>query len=360
MGEDALEPPRRTPGPRARGRLRQAPEDFRVEEIPAYAPGGRGEHCFVRFEKTGLTTPEAVARIARALGVDPRGTGFAGLKDRVAIAVQWASFAGADPERALALGDSVAGVRVLEAACNATKLRTGHLRGNRFALRIRAVPEADHPRAAALVDEVARHGFPNYFGEQRFGLGGRNLERARRWLVLGGPPPRERFERKLLVSSLQSALFNAVAETRVRDHLLDHAVPGDLLRREDTGGLFTTADLAEAERRVRSFEVSPTGPMFGARMRWPEQDARAREEAALADAGVTREHLAAFERFGAGSRRALRVRPENIALDAEPDSLILRFDLPSGAYATVLLREIFDPRDGRAPTSRRAPPSRRL
>jgi tRNA pseudouridine13 synthase len=295
----------------------------------------------VRFEKTGLTTPEAVARIARALGADPRGTGFAGLKDRHAVTVQWASFAGADPSLALATGDSVPGVRVLEAARNATKLRTGHLHGNRFALRLEV--DGDRDRLAALVAEVARHGFPNYFGEQRFGVAGRNLERARRWLAEGGPPPRERFERKLLVSALQAALFNEVAAARVRDGLLDHAVPGDVLRKEDTGGLFTTVDLAEAERRVQAWEVSPTGPIFGARMRWPESDARVREERALSDAGLSREHLAAFERFGAGTRRALRVRPANVALDVEPDALVLRFDLPSGAYATVLLREVFEP-----------------
>ncbi len=340
MGRDAFEPPRRTAGPRARGRVREAPEDFRVEEIPAYPPTGAGEHCFVCFEKTDLTTPEAVARIARALGSDPRGAGFAGMKDRHAVTVQWASFAGADPERALELRDSVSGVRVLEAARNATKLRTGHLHGNRFALRLHV--EGDIARVGALVDEIARRGFPNYFGAQRFGTGGRNLERARRWLVDGGPPPRDRFERKLLVSALQSGLFNAVAAARVRDDLLDHAVAGDVLRKEDTGGLFTTTDLVDAERRVQGWEISPTGPIFGERMRWPEAEALAREEAALAEAGVTREHLAAFVRFGAGTRRALRVRPANLALDGEGDALVLRFDLPSGSYATVLLREILE------------------
>jgi len=233
-------------------------------------------------------------------------------------------------------------VRVLEAVRNSTKLRTGHLHGNRFVLRVRDVPNEDRTRAAALVDCVARRGMPNYFGAQRFGFGGKNVERARSWLVDGGPPPRERFERKLLVSAFQSALFNAVAAARVRDALLDHAIPGDVLRKEDTGGIFTTADLADAERRVQAWEVSPTGPIFGERMRWPEADALAREEAALASAGVTRAHLAAFARFGAGTRRALRVRPANVALAAEPDALVFRFDLPSGAYATVLLREIFD------------------
>jgi tRNA pseudouridine13 synthase len=355
MGDDAFEPPRWIAGPRARGRVREAPEDFRVEEIPAYPPIGAGEHCFVRFEKTGLTTPEAVARIARALGADPRGTGFAGLKDRHAVTVQWASFAGADPAGALGLGESIPGVRILEAARSSSKLRTGHLHGNRFALRLHV--EGDHARVGALVDEVARRGFPNYFGAQRFGAGGRNLERARRWLVLAGPPPRERFDRKLLVSALQSALFNGVAAARVRDDLLDHAIAGDVLRKEDTGGLFTTADLAEAERRVQAWEVSPTGPMFGERMRWPEADALAREEAALAEAGMTRAHLAAFARFGAGTRRALRVRPANVAIAQESDALVLRFDLPSGAYATVLLREILDASEPAPSPDPPSPPS---
>ncbi len=328
---------------RLRARPPAAPEDFRVDEIAAYAPSGAGGHCFVRFEKAGLTTPDAVRALARALDADPSAAGTAGLKDRHAVTTQWASFERVDPGRALALGDALPGLRVLAAACHPHKLRTGHLHGNRFALRLPFAEPGDLERARAILARVERVGLPNYFGPQRFGAGGRNVARARRWLALGGPPPRARFERRLLVSALQAALFNAVAAERVRDGLLDRALPGDVLRKEDTGGLFSTTDLAEAERRVAAWEVSATGPMFGPEMRWPLEQALAREERALADAGLAREQLARFGKLGAGARRPLRVRPAAIALREATGSLELDVELPPGSYATVLLAELLGP-----------------
>lgn len=327
--------------PRARARPPAEPADFRVDEIPAYAPAGAGTHCFVRFEKVGRTTPDAVRALARALDADPSAAGTAGLKDRNAVTTQWASFEGVDPERALALGaDAVPGVRVLEAARHPHKLRTGHARGNRFALRLPAAAPDDRERAQAILARLDRTGLPNYFGPQRFGADGGNVARARRWLCEGGAPPRERFERRLLVSALQSSLFNAVAAERVRDGLLARALAGDLLRKEDTGGLFTTDDLADAARRVAAWEISATGPMFGPEMRWPLADALAREERALAAAGLTREELARFGRLGQGTRRPLRVRPTRVEVAERDGALELAFELPSGSYATVLLAEL--------------------
>src|ERR1700755_384661 len=118
-----------------RGKIRTVPEDFRVEELPAYPPSGQGEHVFVRFEKTGLTTQEALTRIARALAVDARAARVAGQKDKHAVTTQWASFTGTSPEAAAAL--SLENIRVLPASRHTNKLRTGHLRGNRFELRLR-------------------------------------------------------------------------------------------------------------------------------------------------------------------------------------------------------------------------------
>jgi tRNA pseudouridine13 synthase len=328
---------------RLRARPPAAPAGFRVDEIAAYPPSGAGDHCFVRFEKTGLTTPDAVRALARALDADPRAAGTAGLKDRHAVTTQWASFERVDPARALALGDAVPGVRVLEAARHPHKLRTGHARGNRFALRLPGAAPEDGARAQAILARLARSGLPNYFGPQRFGADGRNAERARRWLCDGGPAPRARFERRLLVSALQSALFNAVAAERVRDGLLDRALRGDLLRKEDTGGIFTTVDLAAAARRVAAWEVSATGPMFGPDMRWPLEDALAREERALAAAGLERARLERFGRLGQGARRALRVRPAAVDLRESDGALDLAFELPAGSYATVLLAELLGP-----------------
>lgn len=323
------------------GRLRVELEDFLVDEQPAYELSGEGEHVYVHFEKRDLTTPEAMRRLARALGADPRNSGYAGLKDRRAVTRQWASFSLKDDGAARALGDTLEGIRVLDVTRHGNKLRTGHLRANRFELRLREVPLGREGEVAAVLVRLAAEGIPNYYGEQRFGRDAQNVAEARRWIVDGERPPRDAFRRKLLVSSLQSELFNEVLAERLRDGLFAKAVDGDLLRKEDSGGLFTTEDLADATARVTAFEVSPTGPMFGAKMRNPERASAEREARVLAAAGLDAKHLAGFVRDGEGTRRPLRVRPLDVSVETEaPGVVLLRFTLPKGAYATVVLREV--------------------
>ena len=116
------------------GTLRARPEDFFVDEEPAYEPSGNGDHVFVRIEKRGMTTPQAVERIARALTVNPRDIGVAGMKDRHAVTRQWISLPPpVTPEavQALALED----ITMINVARHPHKLRTGHVRANRFVLR---------------------------------------------------------------------------------------------------------------------------------------------------------------------------------------------------------------------------------
>lgn len=334
--EPAL-PPLTGPDAPLEGVIRATPEDFRVDEVPAYEPEGSGDHLFVRFEKTGLGTPEAVRRIARALDVDPRETGYAGLKDRHAVTRQWASFLFGDPAR-LEEAD-IDGVTVLETARHRHKLRTGHLRGNRFILFVRGA-SGNVEEAEARLATLARRGVPAYFGEQRFGHGGQNLEDARRWLVEGGRAPRDRFKKKLLVSTLQAALFNELCAERVREGTMDGAIAGDLMRKEETGGLFVSDDVERDRQRAQDFEVSATGPMVGAKMRWPEGEALAREEAALARWKLRPEDLERFRASGAGTRRPYRVRLSEPRLEVEPEGVRLMFTLPSGAYATVVLAEL--------------------
>jgi tRNA pseudouridine13 synthase len=328
--------PTLTPAPRLlTGTIRSAAADFRVDEVPAYSPCGEGEHLYVRFEKIDLDTREAVRRIARALGVHERDSGVAGMKDRRAITTQWASFGRGEAER---LNDSeIDGVRVLEVSRHTNKLRTGHLRANRFDILVRGGAHDTIDDVRARLDELARRGVPNYYGEQRFGRD--NLGAARRWLLEGGRAPRDRFERKLLVSTLQSSLFNELLAERVRERSIDSVIDGDLLRKEETGGMFVTEGPGDVERAAR-FEVSATGPMFGAKMRWPEGEAKRREEATLERAGVSMATLEQFEKSGAGTRRPYRVQIEGAEVLADPDGVRLRFTLPSGAYATVVLREV--------------------
>ncbi|HJL18524.1 MAG TPA: tRNA pseudouridine(13) synthase TruD [Sandaracinaceae bacterium LLY-WYZ-13_1] len=320
------------------GRIRDRPEDFRVEEIPAYEPGGEGDHLYVWFEKTELGTPEAVRRIARALDADPRQAGYAGLKDRRAVTRQWASFLFGDPAKLE--GARIEGVTVLETARHRNKLRTGHLRGNRFDLLVRDAHPEDLDAVRAQLAAMAERGVPSYFGPQRFGRDGANLAQAAGWILEGGRPPRQRFRRKLLVSALQSAIFNELLAERVREGLLDGLVDGDLMQVTETGGLFVSEDPETDRARAARFEISATGPMFGAKMRWPERDARRREEAALARWGLPVERLATFRKAGAGTRRPCRVPIFEPSAEPTPEGLRLRFRLPSGAYATVVLREL--------------------
>lgn len=324
------------------GELKAQPEDFVVEETPAYQPSGAGEHVYIRFEKRGLDTDEAVRRLARALEVDPRDAGTAGRKDRHAITRQWASFLGADLERARAL-EGIEGVRVLEVSRHGNKLRTGHLRGNRFELRLRGAPASDLPHAREMLAELARRGVPGYFGQQRFGRDAGNVAAARAWLVDAGPPPRAPWARKLLVSSLQAELFNELCAERVQDDTYGKVLGGDVVRKEEGGGLFcpaTPEELVDAQDRAARFLVSPTGPMFGVSMRAAEGSVGEREAACLAAAGLDTEKLARFARAGEGTRRPYRFALDAPEAEADAEGIVLRFGLPPGGYATVVVREL--------------------
>lgn len=322
------------------GLIRKNPEDFAVDEVPAYVPSGRGDHLFVRFEKTDLTTREAVRRLAATLGADVRKASWAGLKDRRAVTTQWASFEGITPAAAPP-GLQADGVRVLESALHEHKLRTGHLRANRFRIHVRDVPSERMADVLEAVVALQRTGVPNYYEAQRFGRDGSNLARARRWLVEGGRPPRDRFARKWDVSVLQSWVFNQVLAERVSDGSFGRALPGDLMRREDTGGMFVSDGTDEAQVRMDRWEISPTGPMVGPRMRWPEGEALEREQRAVAGAGLTDETLKRFGKLGRGTRRPLRVATGELQCTRTENGVELVFELPSGAYATAVLREIF-------------------
>ncbi len=308
-----------------------------MEEIPSYPPAGEGDHCFVHIEKRDLTTSFAIRQIARALGTDARDAGKAGMKDRYGVTRQWVSFHEVTPEAVMAL--EVEGVRFLEATRHTHKLRTGHLTGNRFVLRVRGANPADAERAAEVMTTLATSGIANYFGPQRFGRD--NLAKAEAWLIAGGRKPKNRGERRMLVSSLQSRAFNEALRARVEGKGLGHIRDGELVRKEDTGGLFCVDDVEEAQARSDAFAISPTAPMFGVKMRWPERDAGAEERALAESVGITDEVMRGYKKFGEGTRRVVRVRPTEVSCEPVEGGFVVRFTLRKGSYATVVMRELF-------------------
>lgn len=336
--------------------IRTTPEDFVVEEIPAYAPSGHGEHLFITFRKRGLTTPEAVRRLAAALDADPRSAGFAGMKDRHAVTTQTASFAfpiARDAEAQVAR-IALEGIELLGAARHDHKLKPGHLIGNRFTLVLRDVPEAQVEEARARLAAIGETGVPNAFGPQRFGRDGDNPARALAWLGGRERGPRDRREQRLLFSAVQSLLFNQVLEQRVRAGTWAIVLPGDIARKHDSGGLFAVplsgSELADAEARAKAGLISATGPMFGAKMRWPEGEPGALERAILAASALGEEgRLAALHKLGEGTRRPLRLPVDEMSIDSSSlagdergrPSIAVRFVLPKGGYATTLLGRAF-------------------
>jgi tRNA pseudouridine13 synthase len=341
-------------------RIRERVEDFVVEELPAYAPSGVGEHVFVRFTKRGLTTPDAVGVIARALGCDPREAGHAGMKDKRSVATQTISLhvpQGLDSRelagRALRL--SIDGISIEWAAPHEHKIKPGHLSGNRFVLVLRGIPVGRVGEVTAAFDRIAREGVPNAYGAQRFGAIGDNVARALAWLRGRDPGPRDRRMRRLMWSSVQSAIFNRVLDARVADGTWSSPIEGDLLKVRSTGGLFVCTDVQTDRARAKTGEVSPTGPIVGARMRWPEGNAAELERRAMTETLGAEFDLASTRRLGEGSRRALRLWVTDLRCDAGEQNgdrreqldtkggnaaacVRVYFVLPKGAYATTVLR----------------------
>jgi tRNA pseudouridine13 synthase len=291
--------------------------------------------------KTNLTTNEAVRRICQALGVDERVAGYAGMKDKRAVASQTISVPFArerSPEDALRL--ELEGIVVKSAVRHGHKLKPGHLKGNRFSIVLRDLDPAAVPGVVADLEQAGRIGVPNTFGPQRFGRDGDNPERALAWLGGRAPGPKDRRDRRLLFSALQAELFNRVLARRQADDTWNVPLDGDLLRKCDTGGIFVCTDpVADAQRALHG-EISPTGPLFGAKMRWPEgEPAKIEREILQATVGDS-ELLDRHRALGEGTRRAFVLHVRDLAIHEVRDdqgALLVVFVLPKGGYATTLL-----------------------
>ncbi len=317
-------------------RIRTEPEDFRVEELPLYPPSGEGGHTFVRVEKRLVTTEEVASALAHAASVRARDVGYAGRKDRLAVAAQWFSVPGLDPQRALEL--ELEGVRVLEATPHGHKLRTGQLRGNRFEIAVRDFGDEAREVARARLDEIGRVGVANFFGAQRFGRAGRNVEIGAR-LLRGEIRLKDRRKARFAISALQSAVFNDVLDARPTG--IGEFELGDVAVLHSSGGQFLVEDVEREQPRALAFEISPTGPIFGNRVIEPAGEVAIRERAALESRGICLTDLRPPSGIRLrGARRALRVRPNNARMRDFLGGCWLDFELPPGSYATVLIRAV--------------------
>ncbi len=322
------------------GKVGPDPEDFLVDEMPAYPASGKGEHQYVQVQKRLLTTPELVRRLGKACGVNERDVGYAGLKDKYAVTTQWLSLATKTvitPE--LALGE---GVKILAVTRHDNKLRTGHLLGNRFTITLLGVTDDALERAGRIAERLRTNGLPNYFGAQRFGQAGRNLPDAISWLRRGGRG-RNRFEQKLFPSVVQSELFNRYLSARLALGT-DKLLLGEVVRLEGAGAMFRVDDLEKEQPRFAARDLHLTGPMLGPKMRPADADALALEQRITAELGLDEAMLGALGREAPGTRRDLFAPLPDLNIEAVTDrtepALRLSFTLPAGGYATEVLRQL--------------------
>lgn len=328
------------------GRIKTVPEDFEVEEIPAYQPCGQGEHLYLWIEKRDLAAEFFVRQVARRLEVPVSDVGTAGLKDRRAITRQWVSVPVRAESRLPQLEGN--GIRLLAVSRHGNKLKPGHLQGNRFRVFLRDV-QAAAERLPPILERLKQQGVPNFYGPQRFGRDGDTVRLG--FAMLRGEPlpvaangrspnPRNPFLRKMALSAAQSALFNYYLAQRLTDGLFRRVLPGDVMAKWPVGGLFIAQDVAQEQHRFDIRETVTTGPIFGIKTFAAQSEAAVREARVLAEAELSEAHFLKFRQLLQGTRRHNLVYVEELSAAIVPEGVWLQFRLPAGCYATVLLREV--------------------
>ena len=307
--------PNAYPASGASATLKLLNEDFIVTELPLQLPSGEGEHIWLEIEKNGANTAFVAQHLAEAASVQERDVGYAGLKDRYAITRQWFSIylpKGETPELTLLRHPEF---KVLSQSRHVKKLRPGDLQGNRFRIVLRDVT-GDRDAIEANLEAVASHGVPNYFGAQRFGHDGGNVEQGRAMLAR---EIRVRNPKKkgIYLSAVRSFIFNEVLALRIQQGLWGKTLPGDVMD--------------EAGR--------PTGPLWG-RGRVSATDQAQALENAVAERHATlcngMEHAGLDQ-----ERRALVASPVEMSWKwPQANQLLITFTLPAGNYATSVLNEI--------------------
>lgn len=325
-GADLAGLPRFFGQPAVKGVIRHEPGDFRVRESLAFDLSDTGEHLYLLVRKTGQNTRWVARQLAHVLNLPFRSVGYAGMKDRHAVAEQWFSVhlpGRADPGRI-----SIDGVEVLARRRHGTKLRIGALNGNRFSIVLRDLTGDMEELARRLTG--LRDGFvPNYFGAQRFGRGGANLD------LLGKLGERTigslgRESRSFALSALRSALFNNYLARRIESNSANRPMCGEIVYGEE-------GYRHEPDVRARRGEFRPTGLLWGA------GESRATGAASEDECAFFAQYPAATKLLASRQlrmiRRPLMIRPAGLEWQFEDRRATLSFSLGRGQFATAVLRE---------------------
>lgn len=290
------------------------------------------------IEKTQKSTDDIARLLSRHFNVTPTDVSYAGIKDVQGIARQWFSvwLPGVSDVTEDTFGGE--GFRVIEHTRNSKKLRRGAIQYNHFDIIVRHL-DGDLGLLEQRLQQVCELGVPNYFGPQRFGRRLDNVQRAVDWFERK-ERIKSRFLRSLLLSAARSFLFNLVLAERIEKNQWNQALAGDVMMLDGSHSVFDCPEVGDdLQQRVVENDVHPTGPLWGsgslrttgyvAELELAIANAYPTVVGGLLDNGLKQE------------RRALRIRPASLRWEfSTRDSLRMEFELPAGAYATSVLREI--------------------
>jgi len=330
------------------GVIRMSSADFFVDEILGFSPDGEGNHVLLHIEKKETNTEWLVRQLVRFVGVKGVDIGYAGKKDRHAHTKQWLSIhmsGVVEPDWDQFNTDQY---KILAVHRHRKKLRPGYLQGNRFTLVVRDL-EADEIFLEARLQKIQQSGVPNYFAEQRFGHN--NLESAKKWLA-GRQKKTKKSQRSLYISVLRSYLFNCLLDYRVRAGSWNQVLDGDVMMLSGSRSCFVADTQDDSlQQRLSEHDIAPTGPLCGSGDVLVQGQVKALEQLVLAphqgwiDALVVKKVKQ--------RRRSLMLPLSDMSWQYEKSAacLTIRFTLPSGAYATAVLRELIDYRDQQKKTN---------
>ena len=326
--------------PQGTGQLKASPEDFLVVEDLGFEPDGEGEHILVRILKNGCNTRFVADALAKFLKIHAREVSFAGQKDKHAVTEQWLCARVPGNTMPDLSQFQLEGCQVLEYARHKRKLRLGALKGNQFTLVLREVSGRDD--IETRLQAIAERGVPNYFGAQRFGIGGSNLLGALRWAE-SGAPVRDRNKRSFWLSAARSALFNQIVSERLKKPDFNQVVDGDALQLAGRGSWFVATDEEQAvlQARVDARELMITAALPGSGDWGTQRTALEFEQTVLAEETAL-QSLLQREKVEA-ARRAMLLYPQQLSWNWWDDvTAELRFWLPAGSFATSVVRELIN------------------
>ena len=336
--------------------FKQSKDDFVVTEVPLYEFSGEGEHVIIKIRKKDLATWDALQIISEAVGCKNRDIGYAGLKDKNAMTVQYLSIHKSFEDKIDAFSHPQ--IKILEKTYHNNKIKIGHLKGNKFFIRLKRVQPMHRMKLESALEKIVTFGMPNYFGFQRFGLDGDNYKKGEA-LIAGTLKVRDRKLRKMYINAYQSYLYNGwlskrievskivdsfeaeqiseklnlsvetIKEMQAQEHPLK-VMKGDVFSHYPYGRLFNIEDLEEESEKFMNRDRVPTGLLSGKKTKFAIDDAAKFEEPFIKE---TKED---------GARRFAWIFPSEVSSEYKEEKawFELNFELPKGCYATEFISEL--------------------